>query len=903
MNQVVKKVMAVVFVLGGGSVQAVERVWSGNGGSDWFAEDVWTTNGVSSGAPENADTVSIKNGGSASLSTEALSDTNTFALVQLSGSQCGTLMVGPDGVLPTVTLDVGRTGTSGSYPGTLVVDGGRVTAFGAQTVGADSLSTIGHLEVLNGGVYSNASTTSGFRLYSGSVLVSNATFAVNFTSYIHGSSLTNVFEVIDSTVRLKNFAIGRDIVNTSGKALRNVFRVRSGQVTVGDMEIGHTGQGGLTITGVVEQTGGSVTVASGNVIRLPVNSSTYASAAGFYQLDGGLLTIQNTGDALYLGGRDCGANGFFTMTDGVFTNKGGTQVGSYARGFGRLSVVGGAAFFERNLAVGAITNSTGDVVLSGGLLSLPNSSGTLLLGNASNSFGRCTVDGGLLSAVGRTLYVGAGSFGSGEFVQTGGLVSNSVTVVGSGYASSGTLTLSNGVFYTAGSLSAGNSSNAFGRIEVDDGLLISQSIIVGNHTNASAGALVVNGGALTNTGITVGNLIGATGSVAIAGGNIYSTGDICIGHGSGPSPSLGSIGVFSLAGGRLLTTGRFLVGSYGSGDATISGGEIEALRTGGTDQSVDVGRDPGSFGRLVMTGGALKGTNELVIARDAGSTGSVAVAGGDLYFSSVRRASGLHTLNLAGGTLHPYNRDPSFAFAATLTNDIGFGDSGTRFGLSPVDKDGVARTMHATCTFAGNGGLAKRDGGTVTLGGALRYTGDTVVEAGTLALSNAVASLASGAIEVRSGATLDVSVLRSTPFAVVSNQTLFGAGTVKGPVSLAGGAAIGGGSPDAPDTLTIDGNLTLGENSTLLFNVLNGVYGCVHVTGDLTLPASANLIVNGAASSATQGKTMLYWDGALNRDGATHWSVTGEKDPIAVISASNKTLTLSYIKGTLISVR
>jgi autotransporter-associated beta strand protein len=355
-----------------------------------------------------------------------------------------------------------------------------------------------------------------------------------------------------------------------------------------------------------------------------------------------------------------------------------------------------------------------------------------------------------------------------------------------------------------------------------------------------------------------------------------------------------------MTGGKILANQRFVLGSYGSAYATVSGGEIEALAAGRINECMEVGRDPGSFGQLIMTGGALKGTNELVIARDAGSTGLVYVAGGDLYFNAIRRANGRHALYLAGGTLHPYNGDAAFSFNGSLTNDIGYGDTGTVFGLSPVDKDGTERTVSVRGTFTGNGGLAKRDGGAVLLSGTLSYTGDTVVESGTLALSNTVASLASGVIEVQSGATLDVSLGRAAAFSITSGQALRGAGTVLGPVRLATGATLSGGSAADPEVLTIDGDLTLDADSTLLFNMLSGAYSRVHVTGNLTLPASANLIVNGAATTDAQGRAMLTWSGSLTLPSPTRWTVTGEKDPFPVINYGAKSLTLSYIKGTLL---
>jgi autotransporter-associated beta strand protein len=587
------------------------------------------------------------------------------------------------------------------------------------------------------------------------------------------------------------------------------------------------------------------------------------------------------------------------MTGGVLTNKGNTVLGTLDGSYARFEQSGGNSFFEKTIQVGAVSNCVADLNLLGGTLNLSAVNANLYLGNFSNALGRCYVGNGLLNGTSRTFYLGTVPFGNGTFVQNGGVVSNYGTIVGNAYASSGALTISNGLFITASGLNVGNSSNSIGRCEVDGGLLsINGTINLGVASN-SVGSFVMNGGAVTNTGMNAGYILSTTGNVAITGGQLYSAGEFFVGHGVAGK---GGIASFSMGGGKLLTTARFILGSYGSGYGKISGGEIEALRNGGTDQCIEVGRDPGSFGRLEMTGGVLKGTNELVLARDAGSTGLVYVAGGDIYVNAIRRAGGVSELNLAGGTLHPYNGNTSFGFNANLTNNIGYGATGTAFGLSPVDKDGTERAMSVQGAFTGIGGLAKRGTGTVTLGGTLAYTGNTVVESGTLALSNGVPKLASGLILVQANATLDVGVGRASAF-VITNQIVAGAGTITGAVRVASGATISGGTTNAPATLTINGDLTLDAGSTLLFNMLSGVYSRVHVTGNLTLPATANLTVNGAATSDAQDRAILTWGGSLIMPAPTHWTVVGEKNPFAVVHSDTKTLALSYLHGTVIFVK
>jgi len=842
----------IVYVLAclcmGSGLWADERIWAGAAGANWTNENAWTVGGIPTNAPVSSDIATINNGTTVNLTSAALTDPDRLALVQISGNSRGTLVVGPGAYLPTITNYIATSGTGPNSPGRLIVDGGSVNATGPQNIGADSPNNPAQLDVINGGNYTNASF---LRVYGG-LLVSNSTFTSLNTTYLHGSTFTSSFEIVDSTVNLRAFAIGRDINNSNGKSLRNVLKMRSGTLSVnGDLEVGHTGNFGLVITGMVEQTGGTIFLGSGNTMRLPVNSSTYASAVGIYNLSGGLLVLQNVNDCLFLGGRDSGAQGFFNVTDGIFTNKGGVQVGTQTNGYGSFSVSGGYAQIERSFQVGSVGGSRGNVDLSNGTLKLGSGS-TLYVGNASNAVGRVTINSGLLDATGRTFNIGSYPFGNGTFVQTGGVITN-------------------------GPVTVGPTSNAVSTLIVSNGLWTSSS------------------------GFTLANVLGSTASMEVAGGAIYSFGEFYVGHGSAGK---GGIATFTMTGGKITTTYRFIVGSYGIGYATISGGEIEALRnpvTGGTDQSLEVGRDPNTYGQLTMTGGTLKGTNELVIARDTGSTGMVYVAGGDLYVNAIRRGNGLSGFYLAGGTLHPYNTDTIFSFNASLTNDIGFGVTDTEFGFNPVDKDGVTRAMTVVGTFNGVGGLAKRGVGTVTVGGTLTYTGPTVAEAGTLTLSNSVSSLASGVIDVWSNAVLDVSS-RVSPFPVATGQLLKGAGSVVGNISMVTGSQISGGSTNVAGILTINGNLTLNDNAEVLFNMIGGSYSSIHVTGDVTLPAHPKLTVNGPADLAAEGAPILTWGGTLSVSG-TLWTVTGENDPIVVLDTTTKTLKLSYLKGTILLVR
>ena len=52
-----------------------------------------------------------------------------------------------------------------------------------------------------------------------------------------------------------------------------------------------------------------------------------------------------------------------------------------------------------------------------------------------------------------------------------------------------------------------------------------------------------------------------------------------------------------------------------------------------------------------------------------------------------------------------------------------------------------------------------------------------------------------------------------------------------------------------------------------------------------------------------EGQAVLTWGGVLIMPAKTHWTMAGEKNPMAVISLGAKTLTLSCPNATVILVK
>jgi autotransporter-associated beta strand protein len=202
------------------------------------------------------------------------------------------------------------------------------------------------------------------------------------------------------------------------------------------------------------------------------------------------------------------------------------------------------------------------------------------------------------------------------------------------------------------------------------------------------------------------------------------------------------------------------------------------------------------------------------------------------------------SLPLSLGTNQSFNAaSGNLAISGNVTNN---GNTLTLAGASNTTVSG---------NIIGTGGLTKMDGGTALLSGNNTFTGRTTVSGGTLALG-AGASLASTNINlgISGEGTLDVTAL-SGGITIGVGQTLAGYGTVKGNTTIATNGTLAPGN--SPGILTFDGNLTLNEGSTSIFEVAGtGLAGASNgfdqalVRGDLTYGGDLRININGSFNEA-----------------------------------------------------
>jgi fibronectin-binding autotransporter adhesin len=201
-----------------------------------------------------------------------------------------------------------------------------------------------------------------------------------------------------------------------------------------------------------------------------------------------------------------------------------------------------------------------------------------------------------------------------------------------------------------------------------------------------------------------------------------------------------------------------------------------------------------------------------------------------------------------GGTGGLYNRDG----AATIYLGALFGGAGaalaggqtgtpvTTYVVGGINTNSV---FNGTIFDSGLGTALVFNGpGSLTLTGTNNYSGNTVVNGGTLIVNNPAGSgTGAGDVQVARGA------------------TLAGNGSIAGLVSIADGAILAPGN--SAGTLTIGDGLVLGGGSVMNFE-LGTISGRVNIAGDLTLGGTLNLTNRAGFGAGTY--TLFTYGGALS---------------------------------------
>jgi autotransporter-associated beta strand protein len=660
---------------------------------------------------------------------------------------------------------------------------------------------------------------------------------------------------------------------------------------------------------------GSISVANGDAIQIFAvsefaggirNSGTISTAntgifVGGFAVTGSSLNISNFSGGISNSGRIAASTGSGIWVGGNATNGSTVTVSNFSGGIsnsGTISVrapglisagilVGGGA-----LAGGAVTTST----FAGGI----TNSGTIAVG-AGGLVGAGILVGGA-AFVGGTLTISAFSGGIANF----GTIS----------ASGGSPFAGNGIW--VGGVAAGGAvviSTFAGGIS-NAGIITARNagIFAGGSATAGSFTLITFAGGITNSGTISARRTG----IVIEGvstflGNVSNSGTILARN----------TGIFicncaTLAGGAIVNSG------------TISGGEGIVVHNFSSIGIFDSGTIIGTLGPAIDLTQA-SGGNTLTLAPGYSITGNVLGYGNDTFqlggsgsgafnLSNIgTQYTGFTTFNVVGGTWTVTGataQNWTIMPAGTLL----IGSNTTTIGPNLTDNGafGFAQTGAYTYSNVISGtGLVEQVGpGTTTLSGVNSYSGGTVIDAGTLAVSadnnlgNAVGGLTFGGGTLQflsafatgrpitlnaGGGTIDTNGNNDTLAGNISGTggltkigagilTLSGSSNYSGPTDVDAGTLLAG----AATVFSPASTYTIAAGATLDFGNFNQTLGELSGGGNVTL-GSATLTVGGNNTDATFSGT-ISGTGGLTKAGTGTLALTGTESYSGATAVNNGTL-------------
>ena len=469
--------------------------------------------------------------------------------------------------------------------------------------------------------------------------------------------------------------------------------------------------------------------------------------------------------------------------------------------------------------------------------------------NVTGNLGFCSngvvsvAAGGSLTVSG-TIIVGSGSTGGtgGANPSSFGLMTNAGGTIS---AAATSLNPGNGSVSTSALLVINGGTNNLGNV-----LIKRSNAGSSGYSTLGTEGIIINGGQVTMTNANVGGSAGNSFlTLFVGGGAVTNYGNVTINQGS------------SARGSRLLQTGGLVVvpdPGLVNPNPTVSGSLNVYAVLGGTNLvgGIFFGNTNGSAGTVNFTNSA-----------------SIFVGSQGIGYN------GVATLNAA------LNNGGLFGATADWTNAATLSLNGTSFTFQAADPAGGAHNITSTGPLKGIGALIKTGTGTLTLTATNSYSGNTIINAGTLALasdlSGSSGTLASGTISVAANGTFDVSALTSIGgFTLGSAKTIAGTGTVTGNFIAGNGANVTPAGSGAQGTLNFASGLTA-SNANFNFELTSDTTGvitpndAVKITGDLTVNGINNMVVSPVGSLSIGTYKLIQYSGNLNGSLANFATVSG----------------------------
>ncbi len=738
----------------------------------------------------------------------------TIAVTGGSWTNDGTLTVGESGA-GHVTVSAGGQVTStaavvarqAGSTGSISVDGGTSQWTESARLGIGYSGT-GTLTVTNGGTVTSVGAIIGWNAgATGTATIDASRWNDTGTAYVGNEGNGTLTIRNGGTVTGVNAYVG---TATTSTGTVTVTGASSSWTLNGILNVGYGGTtSSMTVTdgGQVQDWQGAIAVTAGSSAAVTVtgpgsvwstitdNSLTNSGILSVGWSGTGTLTVSNGGTVsdtyAYLGDQ-AGSSGIATVggANARWTTSEVMLVGKY--GDGRLTVnSGGTVSATNGLTLAAFAGTTGTVTVDGGTVT---TGGNLAVGQSGT--GELTVtNGGTVSSSHGIIGGNSGTQGSASISGTNSNWTSSGNVY-VGNVGNGSLTVSNGGTVSSVGGYVGTSGSSVGTVSLNgagSAWTLSDTLIIGYESSENATVTVSNGAKLQDKIASVGDLAGSSGSVTVSGsGSRWDT--VTTGGGS----YAGYLNVGRLGNGTLTVSDGGTVTAYQAylGNESGSSGTVSVAGAGSTlavTNKLFVGTD--GDGTLQISDGGRVSANTLVIAYDAATIGSVTLGG----------ASG--------------------QAASTGTLDVSQIVFGNGIGSLSFNLSDANYTLAAG--LSGWGNITKSAAGTLTLtGNGSGYTGNTTVNAGTLAVDGSLG----GRLTVNSGATLS------------------GTGSV-------GTVTVQSGGTHAPGTRqTVTGAYTLAAGSTLKIAVSDSQASQVAVSSGAVSIGGAALALTSLSSAPTLGR-------------------------------------------------
>ncbi|HZM05869.1 MAG TPA: autotransporter-associated beta strand repeat-containing protein [Candidatus Saccharimonadales bacterium] len=520
-----------------------------------------------------------------------------------------------------------------------------------------------------------------------------------------------------------------------------------------------------------------------------------------------------------------------------------------------LTVHPGSVTFNNNVTnyvlsgAGSLAGETGLNVAGAGMVILDNAAANTFLGpitvakgnlQVGNNDANGTLPNNSVTLGGTLTFMRSDAVafpniisGTGVLVQSG---SNSVTFAGDSFDFTGTVIINSGTVRIGAANALGSGTNS--QIINTNGGTLDFDSTFGTNQALVGGAGVTNQGALVNNGPTA--VFPACSFVTMAADTTFGGSqrwDIRPGSSLSDADSLPPTAAGLSTGGHPYNLTKVGGGQVGLVSATVDpalaaidirGGvlDFEGTTTGLGNPAASVTVESNAY---LMLYSAANPLDKVIVLNDA---------------ATITNGAGNNTI--AGPILLNTNV-PSGAAARAI-----FGTGGA---------NGTYLTVLST--ISGAGSLIKTGTNQLYLQGTNSYTGSTMVNAGTLYLTQQGAISNSFSIVVASNATLDVSQL-NTPWNVPAGQTLMGNGTVNGSATILPGATISAGTNAASvGMLTLNSTATLAGTTLIKVDAAGATNDVLNFLGGAAYGGQL-VISNLSATPLQAGQTFTIFSGSYS---------------------------------------